>query len=642
MSTLPVRSSLQFLPNRGNVAKNVVSFSRASKATRFNKFKKIEEVANDVPRLDYDPFTGELKGLLIEEGRTNLIVDSEFNTDAWVTSQATLIPRKLNLLSNEVTAGYLQENTANDEHGVEDVQSGLTIGLTYTVSVYFKGVNNRGIAIREDVNDNAAIAFRTNQKDFAEDKAGSLVDYGYEELADNIFRVWMAFTADSTSARMEFRTTNSNSHNKTYAGDGVSGIYLWGAQLEEGSFPTSYIPTIPTFTSRATTARYTDANGVLQTASIDEARDNHHVYIDGQYVPTGLLMEASATNEQTFSAGFSAWGQSGCSLVSNVANAPDGVLTADQVVENTGNSVHRMRRNVALDGVSDYVASVFVKSNGRNVRLLEDRNEGASIRFEFDTETITPLVSTDLNGYGFEKYTDGWYRVWMAFTSTYVGDNQFHIGCVDGADPTYLGDGSSGIYLYGAQVELGYYPTSYIETSGSAVTRSADVYTTATATRSADTPFISGSILDDFYNQDEGTFLATVRAEQYISGQIHRIIELNKDGSTANRILLTIDNTGSFQLLVTKEGVDQCDLVFSSATPGQDIKLAITLKENGFALFVDGVKLGQDLDGETVIVNGLFIGYSNHSTDHWFNGILKSLVYFPVALADQLLIDLTT
>ena len=59
---------------------------------------------------------------------------------------------------------------------------------------------------------------------------------------------------------------------------------------------------------------------------------------------------------------------------------------------------------------------------------------------------------------------------------------------------TYDGNGTSGIYLWGAQLEEGAFPSSYIPT------------TTAAATRSADVASITGTAFSGWYRQDEGTF----------------------------------------------------------------------------------------------------------------------------------------
>ena len=73
-------------------------------------------------------------------------------------------------------------------------------------------------------------------------------------------------------------------------------VIAWHAQLEEGTVPTSIIPDGTTFTSRASTAKFIDDTGTLQTAAIDVARDNAYGYVDGVLKPIGLLLEGSATN----------------------------------------------------------------------------------------------------------------------------------------------------------------------------------------------------------------------------------------------------------------------------------------------------------------------------------------------------------
>ena len=90
---------------------------------------------------------------------------------------------------------------------------------------------------------------------------------------------------------------------------------------------------------------------------------------------------------------------------------------------------------------------------------------------------------------------DGWYRC-----STSVALNQTASSSVIYIDTP--GDGTSGIYVWGAQYEQGAHATSYIPTSGSTVTRADDF------------AVIKGTNFTDFYNQSEGTLFEFTIKEQ--------------------------------------------------------------------------------------------------------------------------------
>jgi hypothetical protein len=239
--------------------------------------------------------------------------------------------------------------------------------------------------------------------------------------------------------------------NATYVdGDGVIrnavtnlGIYLWGAQLEQSTTVGEYIPT---------------------TSTINSAPRFDHDPTTGESL--GLLVEESRTNLITSSsdiAGF--FTEQNSTATADAAAAPDGTVTADLLVPNTSPSTHTsFNTSISFSASTTYSYSIFVKPNGYSwLQLL----------FTSGFNNLTAWVNFDLTGagsFGFtgggeiskeiESYPGGWYRCTITATS---GASPFAGGPAylvldsnrNGRDPNYAGDNTSGIYLWGAQLEAG-------------------------------------------------------------------------------------------------------------------------------------------------------------------------------------------
>ena len=221
-----------------------ITFTRASTATRFNKFGVLETVAAGVPRIDYDPVTGACKGLLIEELRQNIATYSEdLSNAAWTKFAATVSSNATTAPDGALTADKVVEDTAANSRHFVYLSPSVTTGLSYTWSVFAKAAERS--KLRLDAGDGQAGA--GNYADF-DLVAGTATPAGnctasVQAVGNGWFRLSCTFSTVSsgTSAlTIELATTAGSS---TYTGDGTSGLYVWGAQLEAGAFPTSYIPT---------------------------------------------------------------------------------------------------------------------------------------------------------------------------------------------------------------------------------------------------------------------------------------------------------------------------------------------------------------------------------------------------------------
>ena len=235
--------------------------------------------------------------------------------------------------------------------------------------------------------------------------------------------------------------------------------------------------------TRASTATYVDADGVLQTAATNVPRVGHHVWNGSAWVNEGLLHESEArTNLVTYSNEFTngAWGKfSGAVIVNDQAVSPDGGTNADQFYGPS--AAHFLHTMSASAGIT-YTASLFVKSNGTSeIDLLINFRAGAASlnyfgsRFNLTTQTITnpsPSLGVAADSASIRDVGNGWYQILVSKLSPATTDTaRFFVTSYSASTA------SDGFFIFGAQLEVGPTPSSYIPTVGVAQTRAADVLT---------------------------------------------------------------------------------------------------------------------------------------------------------------------
>ena len=247
-----------------------ITFSRGTIGTRVNRNRLIETVPANIPRFDYDPVTGECKGLLIEESRTNLVTYSEdFSQSVWTKTRSNILSNAAIAPDGTNTAFKLyNDTTVNASHRLTStavVPAGLALP---TGSIFVKAAEYSRV-LMSVIRDNGT-AFAGLEVAF-DLKTGTIItNLGYSGVTGRIepygngwYRISVVSTVAATTnyaIRINLLNTFLSSA-ATYSGDNTSGIYVWGAQLEAGAFPTSYIPTTAsTVTRTADLASMTGTN----------------------------------------------------------------------------------------------------------------------------------------------------------------------------------------------------------------------------------------------------------------------------------------------------------------------------------------------------------------------------------------------
>lgn len=240
-----------------------VAFSRNSVATYFDSNGLLRTAAVDEPRFAYDPATNALRGLVFEGTRTNIAIHSNDLTDAsWIKSSATVTVETV-LAPDGTPANKLVESATSALHQISQTGRVLTGSTTYIRSVYAKGDGSgRMLFLDTDSYGNWVNvgSVKYNLDNGTIDSAGSSVEaYGIEACPNGWYRCWLASTSIAAPAAVPFDIHLAVAAGTTYLGDGTSGVYLWGAQLEAGAGPSSLIPTTSAAVTRESeTAEVTD------------------------------------------------------------------------------------------------------------------------------------------------------------------------------------------------------------------------------------------------------------------------------------------------------------------------------------------------------------------------------------------------
>ena len=417
------------------------------------------------------------------------------------------------------------------------------------------------------------------------------------------------------------------------AGDGTSGIYLWGAQLEQRDSVTSY-----TATNGTPITKYQPK---LMTAAADNARFDHDP-ITGE--SKGLLIEESRTNlvqDSEFIEDISTngvwWNQTATvsSVKKNQTISPTGQLNATKIIYNTnvtsGGLVMKYQASASVGDV--FTGSVYLKAgNLDKVRFYFNAraSSGASV--------ASPAVIADLSLGVIESTQDsagmtisdssidnvgnGWYRV--AMTSTVItGVDTISLGIYMSGGPTNSTAAYDHFFVWGAQMEKATFATSYIKTTG------------ASATRSADNASITGENFSSWYRQDEGSILFDLKLSEdsnwkYIfsitnNGEWEQgLISARHLGSSIQSNLGSIDNNSS------QVGFVQGGNFFNL----------------GFAYKDDSAFINTNIASDEYapkIASGLnrIDFFSINGSDYKSCGHIKKLAYYPQRLTNEQLQNLT-
>ena len=629
----------------GNVA---VEFTRTqdTQSTYVKSDGTIGYASTDVPRFDHDPTTGESLGLLVEESRDQLVRDSipkgNGGGGGWSQRANTKIGFYQDVSPDgNFTATSVIPNSGSTDYSYVTNNLSSPTASECVASTYAKPINGLSSFVLKTGVGSGAIIYNFNFGTGAITLLFNTVTPAFtpvpfmETLSNGWFRCGFTSAAGTDDITLNARESWSGSQP---AGDGVTGMLFWGAQVEEGTFKTSVIHNPPTFTSRASEATFYNENGIVSTASTDVARDNAYLPDEnGNFISAELLLEDTATNNIIYSglSTTSNWATDFLGTTTEVSGLTGPFDTATLFeVTGTGPEAGRIYYSGAPDGgdfqVGDTV-SVFVKLDtdptGTSTIMFRSGTQGSQAKFTIATETTT-VEGSNWENLSFQKLSGGWYR----FSADWIDASASSSPRIWISDTTSVVVTSPGtkMYVKGFQSENSSYPTSYIPTTSSISTRAADISSSGISTRGSDQALLTGTDVTSWYNISEGTVYS--EAMSPIDLTTSRIVwhfrdpgrkEHNADNGFQWYDVGTGYSTNGFTYVA---GVSNKQSYAYSHITGSSTRACL----NGAFRYDLPVNPGATPSAHTTLSLG-----SNVGTNLFLNGYIKQFTYWPTRLSDS-------
>ena len=402
--------------------------------------------------------------------------------------------------------------------------------------------------------------------------------------------------------------------------------------------------------TRASSAARVNKDGLIETVGSGIPRLD---YTDSSC--PSLLLEPQRTNLITYSEDFSnaAWTNSNAATIVNpIANlSPDGALSGNEFNEGNADARRGVYEDLTVVANTSYTLSVFVKKGTSDyLRLviangLDSGLDWTAIQVDLSNNSVsskngTNNLFTDISSSISDTNFNGYYRLQLTAKHPTTTTLRILFGMSDGvaiansnsiARRDYVG-ANKYLYVWGAMLEQGSYATSYIPTSGSAVTRLAD-------------SCYQDNLLTDIIN---ASYPFTMYAEaKAVSDNTQNFLTFGNRGATNQYFTLVLNNDGTIKLDARANGISENLASTASAiSNGEFFKVAVSME----SATSGKISVNGNLDSKTNFtqqsvntdIKDLLIGQLRTISDTGQRIPISDVRTYNTALTDQELIALTT
>jgi hypothetical protein len=528
---------------------------------------------------------------LIKTATTDYLLRSEeFDNASWTKGANTIVTANYAVAPNGTTTADRVE-MPNTIGTVVSQPATVVSGLTYTFSIYARATA-------------ATSAF--------------LIQLGTNTASHVLTAQWQRYSLSFTATGSSLAAGLDNGNNAT-------DFLVWGAQLEQSPSVGEYIPTTSAINS--------------------EARYDHDPV---SLISKGLLLEDARTNLALDSEDFSAatWTLGAVTVTANAAVSPTGATTADSLLETTANTEHILYATATYT-FTTATQSLYVKPNGRTnvaLRFYYGINDWVARVFSLTgSGSVTQSSAGSSSGFSAVSSSivdagNGWYRISMTATQAsrlvYVSSPDLctsstpTLAASNGTE-VYAGDVTKGVYVWGAQLETASTASSYIPTTGSTVTRAADISTS-----------VATSVFESsWYRQSEGTVFANGTSRSTSGGNAF-VLQID-DGTSNNtlRVYHQTDEQAVFQ--VRTSATSRFSTGFGTLTDGTAYKASANFKSGDNAAVLNGGNITSNATTWTPSSAFTRLVIGNSQATEILNGHIRRLTYWPTRLGNEVLQRIT-
>jgi hypothetical protein len=519
---------------------------------------------------------------LVELVPYNLLTRSEeFDNASWTKGSGVSVTANTTIAPDGTLTAYTLIGASSIDWSLSVLKrqpAPVSSSTTYTLSLYVKSLGST--------------TFQTSIRD---NNAGGQVTVSHSINSDTWTRVEQTYTTTPTQTLVGIIFGGTD-------GD----VAIWGAQIVKGSSALTYQKTV----DRLDIPRIDYTGGGCPSILLEPLRTN-------------IVLRSEEFNNASFEKNFS-------SVSANTTTAPDGTLTADTLTGDGTSGIHYLAQSVSATSGVAYTQSVFAKKGTNNflqiIGTTTNSIYDASSWANFDLNTgfvgnVGSSATATITDFG-----NGWYRCTMTATATATASGNGFLLCLITSATSGRAETNSlttSVYIWGAQVEAGAYPTSYIPT------------TTATVTRNADA--ISKTGISDLINSEEGVLF--IEFKTLSETGTFRQFNLSKDNG--NRIYITKRDSGNLEFRMTNPS-GNLNFSFAENTTNDFVKVAFRYGLNDFAVFIDGVNKNVTSTGNVFASGTLNTLQFDSPLSQPFFGKVKQLALFPTPLSNDQCIALTT
>jgi len=533
-------------------------------------------------------------GLIKTASFYNILPYSEdFSQSAWQKSNITLTPNSITSPDGILNAYKLTKPTSSQPRLFE-LSVYPTTGV-HTFTSFYKNLDGDSVLIRLDAGNNTANCNVDLTTNTLVNSGANIISSNITQLSDGWIRVSVTANILSTSWVLDAANLFDLSVD--------SSVYIWGAQLVEGTEALDY--------------QYTNGKEGIPRIDFTDNTDGH------------LLLEPESRNLIPYSEDFSEWSNVYTILTPN-QSSPDGSNNAF-IIEDENATAYRKVDETITTNATPHTFSVFIKKKTSAVSSYSGIQMGTGfsyVVFDSFNGTYYEHDNTNYDNVEVQDFNSNWWR--LKLTATVTTSTRVALWGAISTSATNINNGATGSEtFYGAQLEELPYATSYIPTSGSTVTRDAEICTGA------------GEAAD--FNSEEGVLYAEIAKAQDDNDNFI-VMSLNNDASNsdANSVTIGFDNGQDFYFRVKSPSGTYINATIS-ANENQFYKVALKYKSGDIAVWIDGVEVLTSTDTYTFAVDLDNLSFDlNGNGTLPFYGKVKGIKVYKEALSDTDLQNLTS